>query len=310
MSHYAKLCVICYSYHPQSCHLVTVFASNDTPFLLLSTCLTLYGSALWKLSCSVIHSNEVSFNSILRCSWYLPRNCHTRILHLTACSSSLFNVIISQAASVLSSALSCPSLTVRKVFGDSSLLAYTHTWYDAMCGGLNAKRNLYFKKAHHSEDRSDCQKFKQLRNEVVAKLRKAKCEYLSRLNSHEPKEFWKVVKSLDPKESTLPMLKCGDVIASSDQHKANILNNTFTNSFNHSIPGIGHGDLPDVALVDCSTEFLCTKDEVYELLSNLGITKANGPDDISARMLKETALSITPIVTHLFNISITPWKVT
>ena len=45
--------------------------------------------------------------------------------------------------------------------------------------------------------------------------------------------------------------------------------------------------------------------EVYELLSNLDITKANGPDDISARMLKETALSITPIVTHLFNISIT-----
>ena len=101
------------------------------------------------------------------------------------------------------------------------------------------------------------------------------------------------------------MLKCGDVIASSDQQKANILNNTFTNSFNHSIPGIGHGDLPDVALVDCPTEFLCTEDEVYELLFNLDITKANGPDDISTKMLKETALSITPIVTHLFNISIT-----
>ena len=114
-----------------------------------------------------------------------------------------------------------------------------------------------------------------------------------------------MVKSLNPKESTLPMLKCGDVIASSDQDKANILDNTFTNSFNHSIPGIGHGDLPDVALVDCPTEFLSTEDEVYELWSNLNITKANGPDDISARMLKETALSITPIVTHLFNISIT-----
>jgi len=44
-----------------------------------------------------------------------------------------------------------------------------------------------------------------------------------------------------------------------------------------------------------------------DLMSNLDITKANGPDDISARMLKETALSITstPVVTHLFNISIT-----
>jgi len=81
-----------------------------------------------------------------------------------------------------------------------------------------------------------------------------------------------VVRSLNPKESTLPMLKGGEVIVSSDQDKANILKNTFTNSFNHSIPGIGHGDLPDVALVDCPTEFLCTEDEVYELFSNLDIT--------------------------------------
>jgi len=49
------------------------------------------------------------------------------------------------------------------------------------------------------------------------KLKKAKCEYLSRINPHEPKEFWKVVRSLNPKESTL---KGGDVIASSDQYKA------------------------------------------------------------------------------------------
>ena len=50
-------------------------------------------------------------------------------------------------------------------------------------------RNLYFKKAHHSGDISDRQKIKQLRNKVVAKLGNAKCEYLSRLNPHEPKEF-------------------------------------------------------------------------------------------------------------------------
>ena len=65
-----------------------------TPFLLLILLLSLvccsptvshyYGSALWKLSCSAIHSIEVSFNNILRRIWHLPRNCHTRILHLTA----------------------------------------------------------------------------------------------------------------------------------------------------------------------------------------------------------------------------------
>jgi len=83
--------------------------------LLQSYCLSLYGSALWKLSCPAIHSIEVSFNNILRRIWHLPCNCHTRILHLTARLPSLFNVIISRAASLLSSALSCSSLIVRKV---------------------------------------------------------------------------------------------------------------------------------------------------------------------------------------------------
>jgi len=39
-------------------------------------------------------------------------------------------------------------------------------------------------------------------------------------------------------------------------------------------------------------------------MTTLDTTKANGHDDISAKMLKETALSITPVVTELFNLSI------
>ena len=40
---------------------------------------------------------------------------------------------------------------------------------------------------------------------------------------------------------------------------------------------------------------------MYDLLSTLDVTKANGHDDISAIMLKETAVSITPVTTKLFN---------
>ena len=68
--------------------------------------------------------------------------------------------------------------------------------------------------------------------------------------------------------------------------------------------------MPDLKLeMDHSVLSFSHKMKVFhiDLMSNLDITKANGPDDISARMLKETALSITstPIMTHLFNISIT-----
>ena len=37
-------------------------------------------------------------------------------------------------------ALSCSSHIVWKVFGESSLLVYTHTRYNAMSGGLHAKQ--------------------------------------------------------------------------------------------------------------------------------------------------------------------------
>ena len=49
---------------------------------------------------------------------------------------------------------------------------------------------------------------------------------------------------------------------------------------------------------------MCNEEEVYQLLSSLDVTKANGPDGISARTLKHTATSITPSITKLFNLSL------
>ena len=55
------------------------------------------------------------------------------------------NVVLSRSSSLLSSALSRPSLAVRKVFQDSSALTYTHTGYNAMYGSRHAK-------GYHHED--------------------------------------------------------------------------------------------------------------------------------------------------------------
>ncbi len=122
------------------------------------------------------------------------------------------------------------------------------------------KRNLYFKKARHSGDKSDYQKFRQLRNKVVAKLRNLKREYLSRLNPREPKEFWKLVKSLNSKENLLPTLKSGDIIASADLDKPNLLNNAFMNNCTYSVPGLSPCDLPAVVLPVSPPAFLFTAD--------------------------------------------------
>jgi len=70
---------------------------------------------------------------------------------------------------------------------------------------------------------------------------------------------------------------------------------------------MGHTD-------QCPEDFLCTVVEVQWLINRLDTAKSNGPDGISARMLKAGASSIAPSVTKLFNLSIasacfpTMWK--
>ena len=43
---------------------------------------------------------------------------------------------------------------------------------------------------------------------------------------------------------------------------------------------------------------------VYQLLSSMDVTNANGPNGISTGMLKHTAGSITPSITKIFNLSL------
>ena len=83
-----------------------------------------------------------------------------------------------------------------------------------------------------------------------------------------------------------------------------MLNNYFKKCFNNSLPPLSFSDLDDLNIPNERDidDILCTVDEVQHLLKSLDISKSNGPDGISARMLKETASSIAPSVTRLFNL--------
>ena len=56
---------------------------------------------------------------------------------------------------------------------------------------------------------------------------------------------------------------------------------------------------------DCPASILHTEEQVMELLCSLDTTKSTGLDGVSALMLKQTAFSIAPSLTKLFNLSIT-----
>ena len=88
-------------------HLLHIFSCCDPSVktqLFSSFCLSLYGAALWKVSCPQLRVLEVSFNNILRKIWSLPRQSPTGIVHSIAGLQSIYN---SAQSRVLLYALYC-----------------------------------------------------------------------------------------------------------------------------------------------------------------------------------------------------------
>ena len=122
------------------------------------------------------------------------------------------------------------------------------------------------------------------------------------------KQFWKTIKYLKKTSSQVPTLKNGATEASSNTDKASLLNEIFSKNFNDALPPLSELDC-QCFLADPSSpppeDILCTEQEIFNLLIALDTNKASGPDRISGKMLKGTAVSIAPVLTELFNLSLT-----
>ena len=113
--------------------------------LFQSFCLSLYGCALWNLSCKSLGVIEVAFNNILRKIWKLPRHSHTRIVHCTARLCSLFNTALQRSQSLLERACSCNSAIIRLAFDPVSVLSFS---------GHNCTYGWRYLKNYHPQDLS------------------------------------------------------------------------------------------------------------------------------------------------------------
>ena len=133
-------------------------------------------------------------------------------------------------------------------------------------------------------------------------LKYSKRKYMKSLKYCDKNDFWKIVKSLNKTKTTLPTLSENGNYASTNYEKAEMLNSIFNKSYNCSIPPLNFADLDELDPV--KDNILCTVEEVKLNLENLDVSKSNGPDGISARMLKGVAANIAPSVTKLFNISL------
>ena len=101
--------------------------------------------------------------------------------------------------------------------------------------------------------------------------------------------------------SSIPTLQTENVLAATPQAKADLLSTTFEMN---SVTPLSEDDVLPVPPQECPVALLCSEDDIIRLFSNLHTTKSTSPDSISGLMLKNTALAVPPLVTHLFNMSI------
>lgn len=101
-------------------------------------------------------------------------------------------------------------------------------WFSVEIKKAIKKRNRLFKK----EDMSS--RFRMARNRVTSLIRKAKHQYFHHIVSSDSKMFWRSVRAINKKQSSIPVLECNGVIQDSDEKKAVALNSFFLSCFNLS----------------------------------------------------------------------------
>lgn len=132
---------------------------------------------------------------------------------------------------------------------------------------------------------------------------------LSDTNASNPRQYWKIIKMLVKDNSSKcepipPLLnESNGTFSFTDIEKANTLNNYFS-----SVSNIDDS-LASLPYFSSKTNkrlynIFVTEQDTIDILSNLNVNKANGPDEISHRMLKETRNTICVPLTIIFKRSL------
>ena len=122
------------------------------------------------------------------------------------------------------------------------------------------------------------------------------------LQTNNTKPFWNFIKAAKREVFGVPSLSVDSSMVTSPMDKANLLNQQFSSVFTDenldSIPVTEGPNLPDMPSITILPE------GVLKLLRNLNPSKATGPDAIPAKILKECAESLAPVLAKIFQKSL------
>ena len=184
---------------------------------------------------------------------------------------------------------------------------FHQAWITTSLKRLTRKKKRAFNKAKQSSSPSDFSRYQKLKKETRSACKHAFNDYLTNIVSPDsvsnPKRFWSFIKSRRCDSSGVAPLKGHDGVMYSDSSmKAKLLNEQFTSVFTREDEKNNIKDMGNLHPLMSPIIVTCTG--VLKLLSELDIHKATGPDEVSARLLKELATELAPIFTLLFQSSL------
>ena len=173
---------------------------------------------------------------------------------------------------------------------------------------LQRKRNKLFKKQQASHRAIDISHYRHIKAKVQKAERKAYWKHVENIidigdpeSDHQPnkqKRFWSFIKSLRKDSSGVAPLKENGKMHADPKDKTNILNrqyeSVYTKEDTNNVPS------PSGQPYQPMEEITLTEHGVRKLLLKINPRKACGPDMISARILKDLAVELAPLLTAIY----------
>jgi hypothetical protein len=154
------------------------------------------------------------------------------------------------------------------------------------------------------------EEIRSLKKEIQQKLRRSHWDYIDKIidpeqddnnNFSSMKRFWHYIKTQRKDNHGVSRLKANGKTATSATDKANMLNDQFQSVFS------ARQEVPTGLLQEANhptaNDITITTHGIYKMLKKLKTHKAAGPDNITARILKELAERIAPIFRIIFQAS-------
>jgi len=184
-------------------------------------------------------------------------------------------------------------------------------WINTYIKRLSNRKKRAYNKARSTGSPSDWSAYRSLKKLSQKECRKAHNRYLQHLTNpdHDTnhKRLWSYIKSKRQDNFGIPPLKDSNGTYTSNESKANVLNNYFSTVFtkenSDNLPTLDSSPYPSIDPLTITTNGIAS------LLCGLDMHKACGPDRIYPRLLKETAHNVAPMLTMLYQASLKQHKV-